>query len=177
MKLILRTVLFTLFLFTLHGTSYAGSDLYDQPDDRTFFQDYINYFKHESSMFNIKTFSSEDGKSRLDMDLLHKYLGYGTLLLAGVAATTGSDSSIHHSSAVGAATLGVMTCATGYYEYGDMFEIDEGFSQYNLHIALGTLGAIGFAAEAIIASTDSSHGGLGIGSTAAMGAALIIIKW
>jgi hypothetical protein len=70
-----------------------------------------------------------------------------------------------------------MTCATGYYEYGDMFEIDEGFSQYNLHIALGTLGAIGFAAEAIIASTDSSHGGLGIGSTAAMGAALIIIKW
>ncbi|MEE8479681.1 MAG: hypothetical protein V3T59_00405 [Desulfobacterales bacterium] len=128
-------------------------------------------------MFNIQAFASEGGKSRLDMGFLHKYLGFGTLLLAGVAATTGSDSSIHHNSAVGAATLGVMTCATGYYEYGDMFEIDEGFSNYNLHIALGTIGAIGFAAEAIIASSDSGHGGLGIWSTAAMGAALIIIMW
>ncbi len=177
MKCIRRIVFFTLVLFTLHGTSYAGSNLYDQPDDRTFFQDDINYFKHESSMFNIQAFASEGGKSRLDMGFLHKYLGFGTLLLAGVAATTGSDSSIHHNSAVGAATLGVMTCATGYYEYGDMFEIDEGFSNYNLHIALGTLGAIGFAAEAIIASSNSSHGGLGIGSSAAMGAALIIIMW
>ena len=177
MKRIRRIVFFTLVLFTLHGTSYAGFDLYNQPDDRTFFQDDINYFKHESSMFNIQAFSSEGGKSRLDMGFLHKYLGFGTLLLAGIAATTGSDSSIHHNSAVGAATLGVMTCATGYYEYGDMFEIDEGFSKYNLHIALGTIGAIGFAAEAIIASSDSSHGGLGIGATAAMGAALIIIMW
>ncbi len=177
MTRIRRTVLFTLVLITLHGPSYAGSDLYDQPDDRTFFQDDINYFKHESSMFNIQTFSSEGSKSRLDMGFLHKYLGFGTLLLAGIAATTGSDSSIHHNSAVGAATLGVMTCATGYYEYGDMFEIDEGFSNYNLHIALGTIGAIGFAAEAIIASSDSGHGGLGIWSTAAMGAALIIIMW
>ena len=121
--------------------------------------------------------SFSEGKTSLDMGLLHKYLGYGTLLLAGVAGATGSDSSVHHYSAVGAAALGVMTLSTGYYEYGDMFEIDEGFSQYNLHIALGTLGVIGFATEAIIASTDSSHGGLGVGSAAVMGTALIIIIW
>ena len=40
--------------------------------------------------------------------------------------------------------------------------MDEGFSQYNLHIALGTIGALGVATEAIIASTDSDHGGIGI---------------
>ena len=58
-----------------------------------------------------------------------------------------------------------------------MFEMDEGFSQYNLHIALGTIGALGFATEAIIASTDSGHGGLGIASAIAMAGATVVIYW
>ena len=97
--------------------------------------------------------------------------------MAGVTWVTGSDSSLHHNSAIGATALGLMTLGTGYYEYGDMFEMDEGFSQYNLHIALGTIGALGFATEAIIASTDSGHGGIGIASAIAMAGATVIIYW
>jgi hypothetical protein len=177
MKLIRGVILLMLVLFASHGASYASSELYDLIYDQTSFEDDAIYFQNRTPISNIKTLSFSEGKSSLDMGFLHKYLGYGTLLLAGVAAATGSDSSVHHYSAVGSATLGVMTLATGYYEYGDMFDTDEGFSKHNLHIALGTLGAIGFATEAIIAGTDSDHGGLGIGSAVVMGTALIIIVW
>ena len=177
MKRIRSAVLSMLVLFALHGASYAGSGLYDGIDDPTSFQDDPALFQHSTPISNLQPASFSEDKSSLDMGFLHKYLGYGTLLLAGVAAATGSGSSYHHYSAVGSATLGLMTLATGYHEYGDMFEPDEGFSKYNLHIALGTLGAVGFATEAVIAATDSDHGGLGIGSALVMGAALIVIVW
>jgi len=177
MKLIRVFLLIAFVLFTLDGVSYASSDINNLLYDHTIIQDDSIYFQHVTPISNIRSSLFSEDKSSLDMGFLHKYLGYGTLLLAGVAGATGSESSVHHYSAVGATTLGLMTLATGYYEYGDMFEIDEGFSTYNLHIALGTLGAIGFATEAIIASTDSGHGGLGIGSAAVMGAAFIIIIW
>ena len=113
----------------------------------------------------------------MDVRFLHKICAYGTLALAGVAGFTGSDDSIHHNSAIGATVLGLMTLGTGFYLYGDMFEMDEGFSQYNIHIALGTIGALGFATEAIIARTDSGHGGIGIASAIAMTGATVIIYW
>jgi hypothetical protein len=47
------------------------------------------------------------------MGSLHKYLDYGTLLLAGVVATNGSHSETLHNAAIGAATLAVMTAVTG----------------------------------------------------------------
>ena len=177
MKAIRGFVLFMVILLAWHGSSYAGSELHELIDDQTSFQDDATYFQHGTPISNLQSLSFSEGNSALDMGFLHKYLGYGTLLLAGVAAATGSDSSTHHYSAVGSAALGVMTLATGYYAYGDMFEVDEGFSKSNLHIALSTLGAIGFATEAIIASTDSDHGGLGLGSAAVMGAAFIVILW
>jgi hypothetical protein len=135
------------------------------------------HFEHSTPLTTLKSATQSDKKISLEMGSLHKYLAYGTLVLAGVAATTGSDSSTHHSAALGAATLAVMTAATGYYEYGDMFDMDEGLTAANAHIVLGTLGALGFAAEAAIASSGSGHGGLGIASTAAMGAACIVILW
>ena len=72
---------------------------------------------------------------------------------------------------------GLMAAATGYYVYSDYFDADEGLSTYNLHIVLGTIGAIGFATEAVIAGTDSGHGGIGIGSAVAMGLAVAIVMW
>jgi hypothetical protein len=135
------------------------------------------YFEHTTHLASIKTATQSNPKVSLDMGSLHKYLAYGTLVLAGVAATTGSESSTHHSAAIGASSLAVLTAATGFYEYGDMFDMDEGLSAANVHIVLGTLGAIGFAAEAAIASSGASHGGLGIASAAAMGAACIVILW
>ncbi len=177
MKFFRGSLLFMFVLCTLNGTSYASSDLFDLPYNQTLLDDDSFYFQHGTPISNIQAASFSGANTSLDMGFLHKYLGYGTLFLAGVAGLTGSESSAHHYSALGAATLGVMTLASGYYEYGDMFELDEGFSTYNLHIALGTLGAIGFVTEAIIAGTGSSHGGLGIGSAAIMGAALIVIVW
>lgn len=111
------------------------------------------------------------------MGLMHKLLSYDTLFLGAGTAATGSDSSLHHNLAIGSASLGALTLATGYYEYGDMFEIDEGFSKYNVHIALGTIGVIGFAKSAILASFDNSHSGLGIASAALMGSVFIFVYW
>ncbi len=177
MKLVRITLIFSFILFLLHEASFASSDLFDLPKDQVFFQDDATQFQSVSPLYNIQPFLASESNSSIDMGIIHKYLGYATLLLAGVTAITGSARSIHHNSAMGATTLGIMTLATGYYEYGEMFEMEEGFSEYNIHIALGTLGAIGFTAEAIIASTDSGHGGLGIGSAVAMGGAFIIIIW
>jgi hypothetical protein len=171
------TTLLLLILFSLHGGICAGSDLFKPIDEFLFIKDPAADFQPATPLSNIQPASSSGDKNLLEMGLLHKYLGYGTLLLAAAAGLSGSDSSTHHNLAVGATTLGALTVASGYYEYGDMFQMDEGLSRSNLHIALGTLGAIGFAAEAVIASTDSSHGGLGIASAAAMGAALIIVVW
>lgn len=108
---------------------------------------------------------------------LHQILGYGTLLLAAVAAGTGSDSPLHHYAGLGAGTLALATAAGGYAHYGDMFDPDEGVTGPNLHIALGTLGAVALAAEAVIAATDHRHGLLGMGSALALGAAVVVIKW
>jgi len=130
-----------------------------------------------SSTYGSSSESSSGGSSGLDIGSLHKYLGWGTLLLACVTAVTGSDSSLHHNSALAATAFGLGTAATGYYEYSDYFDADEGLSTYNLHIVLGTIGAIGFATEAVIASTDSGHGGIGIGSAVAMGLAFAIVIW
>jgi len=177
MNLFRIVAIFTLVLFSISIATTAFADATDwlsytetTPCDGT-------HFEHTTPLTTLKSATLSDSKLSLDMGSLHKYLAYGTLVLAGVAATTGSHSETHHSAAIGASMLAVMTAATGYYEYGDMFDMDEGLSAANIHIVLGTLGALGFAAEAVIASSGGGHGGLGIASAAAMGAACIVILW
>jgi len=177
MKPIRKTIAPVLVLIFLHSVCFAGSDLYPLPEYKDLFTDDSLHFQSSSTVYNTQPASSSEGRSRLNIGFLHKVLGYSTLVLACVAGATGSDKPLHHNAALGATGLGLMTVATGYYEYGDMFDIDEGFSTSNLHITLGALGAVGFAAEAIIASTDSGHGGLGIASAIAMGGATLIIWW
>jgi len=176
-NLVRKVLVLVMAVIFLHGVCFAGSELYVLPNDDDFFRNDTTRWQFTSSALNAQSSSSSGSNLRLNMGFLHKIFAYSTLVLAGVAGFTGSDSSMHHNSALGATALGLMTVATGYYEYGDMFEMDEGFSQYNLHIVLGTLGALGFATEAIIASTDSEHGGLGIGSAIAMAGATVIIYW
>ncbi len=135
------------------------------------------FVQPQSNTYGFSSDSSSGGSSGLDIGSLHKYLGWGTLILAVVTGVSGSDSSLHHNSALAATAFGLGTAATGYYEYSDYFDTDEGLSSYNLHIVLGTLGAIGFATEAVIASTDTGHGGIGIGSAVAMGLAVAIVMW
>ena len=160
----------------LPGVCFAGSELFPLPNS-IYLDNNTNQFKSSSTVYNAQSSSSSESILHLDVGFLHKIFAYSTLVLAGVTGVTGSDSSLHHNSAIGATAFGLMTLGTGYYEYGDMFEMGEGFSQYNMHIALGTIGALGFATEAIIASTDSSHGGIGIASAIAMAGATVIIYW
>lgn len=176
MKRIRRIITLMLIVIFPQGVCFAGSDLYLFPES-ILLDDSTDQFHYSSTVYTGQPSSSSESNLQLDIGFLHKFFAYGTLVLAGVTGVSGSDSSMHHNSAMGATVLGLMTLATGYYEYGDMFEIDEGISQYNLHIALGTIGAIGFAAEAIVASSDSGHGGLGIASAIVMGGATVIIYW
>jgi len=176
MKLTKRIIALGLITIFFPGVCFAGSELFPLPNN-IFIDNNANQFKSSTTVYNAQSSSASESKFQLDVGFMHKILAYGTLVLAGVAGVTGSDDSIHHNSAIGATALGLATLATGYYEYGDMFEMDEGFSKYNMHIALGTIGAIGFATEAIIASTDSGHGGIGIASAIAMAGATFIIYW
>ena len=166
-----------LLLMVSQGTALAQPDWLTQFDPGETYGEQMPWAQPLSSTYDLSSESSSGDSSGLDIGSLHKYLGWGTLLLAGVAAVTGSDSSLHHNSALAATAFGLGTAATGYYEYSDYFDRDEGLSTHNLHIVLGTIGAIGFATEAVIASTDSGHGGIGIGSAVAMGLAFAIVIW
>jgi hypothetical protein len=109
----------------------------------------------------------------------HKYLGYGTVLMAVAAGASGGDNGFHKSAGVSAAVLGVATCATGFYEYDNYFDLDEGFSKHNIHIVLGTIATAGFVAVAAsaISNDDNSHAGLGIGATALAAIPIIVLKF
>jgi hypothetical protein len=109
----------------------------------------------------------------------HKYLGYGTLLMAAAAGVSGGDNGFHKSAGVGAAVLGVAACASGFYAYDGYFDLKKGFTRRNIHIILGTLATAGFVAVAAsaISNDDDSHAGLGIGSTALAAIPVIVLKF
>ncbi|MBI1195401.1 MAG: hypothetical protein GC138_06120 [Gammaproteobacteria bacterium] len=90
---------------------------------------------------------------------LHKYLGIGSLLLAGLTAMTAPDSEggtsgqapsgkdLHQSLAYGATALGVGAVATGFAYHFDDIHMENGITDVdNLHMILGLLGTAGYAA-------------------------------
>lgn len=90
---------------------------------------------------------------------LHKYLGIGSLLLAGMTALTAPDSEgsssgqapsgkdLHQALAYGATALGVGAVATGFAYHFDDIHMENGFTDPdNLHMMLGLLGTAGYAA-------------------------------
>ncbi|RJP76105.1 MAG: hypothetical protein C4522_19265 [Desulfobacteraceae bacterium] len=116
----------------------------------------------------------------VDFGKVHKYLGYSTILLAGLAAVTSSSKSLHYGAAYSATGAALATCFTGYYEYRDRFDLDNGIlAEDNVHILLGTLGALGVATAIAIADSgeNNSHAGAGIIGGAAMMLSVIVIKW
>jgi len=117
---------------------------------------------------------------KADFGKVHKYLGYSTILLAGVAAVTSSTKSLHYGAAYATTGTALATCFTGYYEYRDRFDLGNGFlDEDNLHILLGTLGTLGVATAVAIADSgeNNSHAGIGIAGGASMMVSIIVIKW
>ena len=121
--------------------------------------------------------ASDEG---LDYGKAHKYLGYTTILLAGIAAVSSGNKDVHYGAAYSAVAAAAGTVFTGYMEHGDRFTFEDGlFTEDNSHILLGTIGALGCAAAVILADSDGGHGhnGIGVFGGAAMALSVITIKW
>lgn len=112
-----------------------------------------------------------------DYRAAHKYLGYATLVMGGLAAISASSHSLHRAASYAAVGLGAGTVATGFKEYGGYIDLSDGFSSYDIHAVLGTAGLLAFTAAVAAAEADSSHSGFGVGSAVSMGISVIAIKW
>lgn len=112
-----------------------------------------------------------------DMGSVHKYMGYGTLLLAAGAAFSSSSKDVHEPMGYAAATAATLTCFSGFMEYSDYFDTREGFSKYNIHIVSGVAATAGFIVTAILGAGGDDHGGIGGGSTVLMCVPIVILKW
>lgn len=160
--------------------NYSEADDFYNIDDGEMKRLYASEQFHQSntvsSLIETNLNRSDDGS---DFGRLHKYLGYGTVLLAGMAAVSGSYRSLHYGSAYAATGTGLAACLTGYMEYGDRFDLEDGlFSEDNLHIMLGVLGTIGLiTAVAIEGTSQSSHSGIGGAGGASMLLSVITIRW
>lgn len=100
---------------------------------------------------------------------LHKYLGIGSIGLAGLTLLAPKEENgAHEYLAKGAAALGVGAVATGLlFHWGDI-ELDQGFKNPdNLHALLTTLGTLGFLG-AVSEAPASGHAGLGAGGAISM---------
>ena len=114
------------------------------------------------------------------LETWHKYLGYGTILMAGVTAVSHSDEDFHESAAYATAASAISTVLTGYLAHHQRFDSHQGLlSKDNLHIVLGTLGAAILTTAVAIADDgeESSHSGLGVTGGVLMTLGVIDIKW
>lgn len=110
-------------------------------------------------------YSLNQSSSGADYGKLHRYFGFATIALAGVAAVTSSNKSVHYGAAYAATSAALLTCWTGYEEYSDRFDLDEGLlSQDNLHILLGVIGTVAIVTSVATADSgdESSHAGMGV---------------
>ncbi|MDY6988252.1 MAG: hypothetical protein SWQ30_09365 [Thermodesulfobacteriota bacterium] len=159
-----------------YRTGHRFWDICDsQPDDlyasnRNHHNDVVSY----SVQANI---SHSDGG--FSFGRLHKYLGYGTVLLAGIAAVSSGSRSVHYGAAYAATGTALATCLTGYIEYSDRFNLEDGLlSGDNAHIMLGVLGTIGVATAVTIAdSSESSHKHPGGAGGVSILLSVVSIKW
>ena len=108
----------------------------------------------------------------------HKYLGYGTVALAALAAVTNSSHEIHRAASYAATWLAGATCATGFAGYGNVINLTDGISTDDFHAVAGIVGTAAFVATLILAEADkdSGHGGIGAASAAALGISVVAVK-
>lgn len=102
---------------------------------------------------------------------MHKWLGVGSIALAGVALLAPKEEDgLHEYAGQGAAALGVAAVGTGIYAHWD--DLDGGWSDPDVkHAVLGTLGALGFVL-AVSKAPEGGHSGAGGVGAVAMAAAI-----
>lgn len=98
-------------------------------------------------------------------DIVHKYLGIGSLAMAAsTLLAPKEEGGLHEALGQGAASLGVLAVITGFIFHWDDISLREGYNDPdNLHMALTTLGTLGFIA-AVSAAPDAHGGAGGIGA-------------
>ena len=107
----------------------------------------------------------------------HKYFGYATAALAGITAATFSSKDVHAIAGYTTAGLSLITTAIGFYEYGEYFDLDEGFTGYNMHMTLATVATIGFIATAALQDEKGTHAVIGGVSTALLILPIFVVHW
>lgn len=130
---------------------------------------------------------STSAEGLFSLDSTHKYLGFGTVALAGATAVSNGDIDIHEPLAYATAAFAVSTVLTGFLAHHERFDLSEGlFSQDNLHIVAATVGAIALTAAVFMAadsydeeddSVDKAHIGLGVTGGVLMTLAIVDIEW
>ena len=123
---------------------------------------------------------SQDQVTELGLDLggAHKYLGYSTLAVGGLAALTGADQGGHKALGMGTAVLGAATLITGLIEHLEWFDLGDGLDDHDVHIILGSLAAVGFMGTAALGASDEiSHAGLGSAAVVTLGLSVALLRW
>mgnify|MGYP001817608602 FL=1 len=134
----------------------------------------INQSNKNESATTILTNSQSQN---VNLRSTHKYLGYATAALAGITAATFSSGSVHEIAGYSTAGLSLITTGIGFYEYGEYFDLDEGFTGYNAHMILETLATVGFMATAALQDEKGVHAVIGGASTAMMILPIFVVDW
>ena len=132
--------------------------------------------KNEFASVSLTNYLNSDSQND-NLRSAHKYLGYATAVLAGVTAATSSSEGVHETAGYVTAGLSLITSVIGFYEYGEYFNLDEGFSGYNMHMILETAATIGFIATAALQNKESAHAVAGGISTAMMILPIFVVHW
>lgn len=183
--LAMRVFFFLICLISVRASAQAPGGTGIDPSifpDSSFFQKsdeaclFLANSSGETNQISIN--SPETGTTSFSTMSAHKYLGYGTLSLAALAAISNSSHEIHRAASYAAAWLAGATCATGFAGYGNVIDLADGISINNVHAVAGTLGTAAFVATLILAEADkdSGHGTIGAASTAAIGISVLTVK-
>ena len=174
--LILLMVL--IFLLSENASTFAGDkDVLNSNSDFHFDSSLISHSNTDESATISTASSLKPQLQGVNLRSAHKYLGYATAALAGITAATFSSQDLHEIAGFTTAGLSIITTALGFYEYGEYFNLDEGFTGYNVHMILETAATIGFVATAALKNDKSAHPVIGGVSTAIMIIPIFVVHW
>ena len=173
-------ILSTVLIILLLGNTFVFAE---DKDVLIFNDDYfadsfsLNQNNQDEFATNFSTNSSNSQSQDVNLRSAHKYLGYATAALAGITAATFSLQGVHEIAGYTTAGLSLITTAIGFYEYGEYFDLDEGFTGYNMHMILETVATIGFIAAAALQDEKGTHAVIGGVSTALMILPIFVVQW